>query len=69
MANVDMAPSDILGALQRNLTELHAYLGQPLMQISLEAVGAHMDLAETLVSILEDMQRSIIEQSQAAAAE
>jgi hypothetical protein len=42
-AGFPTTPSDVIGAVQRGLYELHSYLAQPVANIDIQAALRHMD--------------------------
>ena len=57
--------SDLVGAVQRGLTELHTYLQQPPMTIDVDAVVTHMGQMVERMETLAQMQGAV-RQHQAA---
>lgn len=65
--SVNLTPNDIVGILQRGLSELNAYLSQvPPLQVETNQVASHLDRLETFVHTLQDMQLSHASQEAAA---
>lgn len=60
---VDLNPSDIAGAVQRGLSELHAYMQQPAHAIDVQASQAHLVRLDALLQTLSDMQRAYARQA------
>lgn len=60
MSDFPSTPSDICGALQRGLSEVHAYLGNNAMQISAELVRDHLERMIRMVDVLGAMQNEIM---------
>lgn len=54
--SITLTPSDVIGAVQRGLAELGAYLNQPAMAISVPESLAHLSRVGDLLSALEGMQ-------------
>lgn len=53
---VDLNPSDIAGAVQRALSELHGYMQRPALSIDVPAAQSHLDRVAALLLTLSDMQ-------------
>lgn len=53
---INITPSDIVGAIQRQLQELLVYLNQSALQIDTNACLAHLDRTEEFLRSLQDAQ-------------
>ena len=60
MSNISMTPSDVIGAIQRAVSELNAYLGQPAMAVSVPDCKAHLDRVIAMFDALAEMQAAIV---------
>lgn len=57
---VALTPSDLLGAVQRCLTELSAYLQQPALGVDVNLCRDQMDHIEKLLASFEGMQMQLM---------
>jgi hypothetical protein len=57
--NITFNPSDVLGAVQRALTELHTYIAQPPQGVDVRACRAHLAHVFELLDVLETQQASM----------
>ena len=64
--SISLTPSDIVGAIQRGLTELHTYLQQPPASIDVGACVTHLGQMIERLETLAEMQ-GVLRQHQAAA--
>ncbi len=62
---VTLTPSDVLGMVQRALTDMHGYLGQHPMQVDVNQCFAHMDAMKQRLATLQAMQQTIMQAQQA----
>lgn len=64
---ITLVPNDIVGAIQRGLSELNGYLSQvPPLQVDTNQAAAHLDRLLNFVSTLQDMQLQHATQESAA---
>lgn len=57
---LQMNPSDLAGALHRNLMEAATYILQtPAMNIDMGGVRGHLDRANDLIDALQDLQQAV----------
>ena len=64
--NVSLTPSDVVGAVQRRLQELSAYLQGPSLAINTFEARSHLEGAIDLLDALHGMQLSIQAQQSVA---
>ena len=55
-AEINLTPSDVVGAVQRALMELSAYMNRPALSIDVVACEAHLDHIYKMLRTLQDMQ-------------
>lgn len=53
MSDISLTPSDLVGAIQRGLAELAAYLNAPVQEINPTICVAHMERLTGLMTRLE----------------
>lgn len=65
---VPLTPSDVVGAMQRRLREIHDYLNNVPHQINPQACRAHLAPMFDQLDVLEAMQASVGQQENGAEA-
>jgi len=54
-----LTPADLVGAVQRGLGEINAYLGRPALSVDVNEVLSYLDHVQTLLGKLQEMQMQI----------
>ena len=67
--SISLTPSDIVGAIQRGLTELHTYLQQPPASIEVGACVTHLGQMIERLETLAEMQGALRQHQAANGAE
>lgn len=66
---ISPTPSDIVGAIQRGLSELNVYLNQPALAVDINASREHLSRMFDMFDLLSQMQASMSTAANGAAAE